>query len=399
MVVPLLLTALGAALAAQDTVVVRADNPPEWGMAPRLVEDLRIGALEGDEAYTFGEVRDVAVASDGTIWVADRQTRLIRRYSRDGQHLGSVGGPGEGPGEFGSINGLARLPDGRFVAWDAALVRFSLFSPDGRFEKASRVPTPIVYLRNMESLRVDDQFRLYIRSVDLSNRDQSDLIWIRVDTAGTVLDTIPVPPLDTEGPRAGGKRYQFGRMPPFSYVTVSAPSPMGYLVKGRTNTYALFRPLPDGRVLRIERSWSPVRVGRRERAEFQTQGDHSRQGRQNYPETSTSVPREKPPFWALWVDQEGRIWVARHSEARRVPETESEREQRLRAMSPPPPAEWWEPLVLDVIDPEGTYLGTVTFEDHRIDLREARGREIWTIERGEFDETYVVRYRIEAGGG
>jgi len=399
-IVPLLAAAYGALFAIQDTVVVRADNPPVWGAAPRLIEDLRIGALDGDEVYTFGNVSDVAVSPDGTIWVADEQARAIRRYDRAGKHIGSIGRSGEGPGEFRSIVDLERLPDGRFAAWDAVLLRFSLFSGDGEFQKTVGVRTPLVRLRTLDGFRVDDQSRLHILSAKVLE-DGVELIWIRVDTAGVVLDTIAVPPPQTDGPSAGGKPYQFGSMAPFSVVTRSALSPRGYLVLGRNSTYALHHPLPDGRIQRIERSWSPVSVGREERAEFQARGDDARRGRQNLTETSTSVPGTKPPFWALWVDQEARVWVARHAQARRVPETESEREVRLEGNrmrgDNRPPSEWWEPLVFDVIEANGRYLGTVTLDNHRANLKEARGTEIWVIEQGEFDEQYVVRYRVSAG--
>jgi hypothetical protein len=402
---PLLATAFGALFATQDTVVVSADNPPVWGAAPRLIEEVRIGALDGDEVYTLGDVSDVAVSPDGTIWAADRQARAIRRYDRDGRSIGSTGRSGEGPGEFNSIAGLERLSDGRFAAWDPVLLRFSLFSEDGEFEKTIGVRTPIILLRNRDGFRVDDQSRLHILSAEIfpeaTDRPKVQLIWIRVDTTGVVLDTIPVPAPQTDGPSAGSKSYEFGTMAPFSIVTRSALSPKGYLVLGRNSTYALHHPLPDGRIQRIERSWSPVSVGREERAEFQALGDASRRGRRDLVETSTSVPRTKPPFWGLWVDQEGRVWVARHTQARAVPETESEREvrlegNRLRGVDRPP-SEWWEPLVFDVIEPGGRYLGTVTLENHRTELSEARGTEIWVIEQGEFDEQYVVRYRVATG--
>lgn len=218
--VPLLAAAFGALFSIQDTVVVRADNPPEWGEAPRLIEELRIGTLDGDEAYTFGELSDVAVSPDGTIWVADKLAQAIRRYDQAGKHIGSIGRGGEGPGEFNYIAGLERLPDGRFAVWDPGLLRFSLFSGDGEFQKAIGVQTPMVLLRNLDGFRVDDRSRLHILSAevitDATVRPSLELIWIRIDTAGVVLDTIPVPPPQTDGPVAGGKSYEFGTMAPFS---------------------------------------------------------------------------------------------------------------------------------------------------------------------------------------
>ena len=43
-------------LGAQDTLVVHSNGSPAWGSAPRLVEELRIGVLEGAEEELFGSV-------------------------------------------------------------------------------------------------------------------------------------------------------------------------------------------------------------------------------------------------------------------------------------------------------------------------------------------------------
>lgn len=38
---------------------------PAWGDSPALVEELRIGGLQGDEEYTFGSVSALAPTPDG----------------------------------------------------------------------------------------------------------------------------------------------------------------------------------------------------------------------------------------------------------------------------------------------------------------------------------------------
>jgi hypothetical protein len=56
--------------AAQTPQVVRSTGAGVWGNV-RLVEDKRIGVLDGDDAYTFGRIRSILVARDGSIWVAE----------------------------------------------------------------------------------------------------------------------------------------------------------------------------------------------------------------------------------------------------------------------------------------------------------------------------------------
>jgi hypothetical protein len=106
----------------------------------------------------------------------------------------------------------------------------------------------------------------------------------------------------------------------------------------------------------------------------------------------SDIPGEKPPWWAFRIDEQGRLWVARHSEGVFIPESRDERERREQFGNPP--AEWWEPLIVDVLEPRGRYLGTLRFPGYRTSVAVARNDEVWAIELGQYDEEYVVRYRI-----
>ncbi len=64
------------------------------------VTEARIGALEGPSEYLFGELVDGGFLPGGRIALLDRQAMFLRVYDSIGAHLFSLGGPGEGPGEF-----------------------------------------------------------------------------------------------------------------------------------------------------------------------------------------------------------------------------------------------------------------------------------------------------------
>jgi hypothetical protein len=74
--------------------------------APRLVEELRIGVLEGAEEEVFGSVGAVAVMADGATVIADIQVPVLRLFSPEGTYLGDAGREGEGPGEYKSLLGV-----------------------------------------------------------------------------------------------------------------------------------------------------------------------------------------------------------------------------------------------------------------------------------------------------
>lgn len=79
-----------------------------WRVSPNPV--LRIGRLEGPEPYLFGKVAGVTRLSDGGIVVVDEMTSELRAYSAEGAHEWTVGGPGDGPGEFRHPRGVRALP-------------------------------------------------------------------------------------------------------------------------------------------------------------------------------------------------------------------------------------------------------------------------------------------------
>ena len=93
-----------------------------------VVEELRIGGVDGAMEYTFGSVSAVAPAPDGTFYVADRQGPIVRKYDPTGKHLFDVGRRGEGPGEYGSVDGLGVSHDGRLILYDGRNARLSRFS-------------------------------------------------------------------------------------------------------------------------------------------------------------------------------------------------------------------------------------------------------------------------------
>jgi hypothetical protein len=57
------------AVGARSQEVIDADNPPIWGDSPTLVEEVRIGGIDGPVEYVFGEVDGVLATPAGEIWV------------------------------------------------------------------------------------------------------------------------------------------------------------------------------------------------------------------------------------------------------------------------------------------------------------------------------------------
>jgi len=105
---------------------------------------------------------------------------------------------------------------------------------------------------------------------------------------------------------------------------------------------------------------------------------------------SYTIPDTKPAFSDLRTDSQGRIWVRLYVAAVSKPGPERRSgDQRPRRV-------WREPPTFDAFEAGGRFLGTITLPWNAY-LHDARDRHIWATVRGESDEAYVVRLRVEPG--
>jgi hypothetical protein len=107
----------------------------------RVSEDptVELGVVEGDPSQQFNRVAGAARLSDGRVVVADGGSKELRFFDPSGNHLHTVGGQGEGPGEFAYLAALDRLPGDTIVASDWPIGTLSWFDSDGRYLDKSRL--------------------------------------------------------------------------------------------------------------------------------------------------------------------------------------------------------------------------------------------------------------------
>ncbi len=75
------------------------------------IPDLVIGEVNSIPEESFGYVAGVAELPDRSVAVADAQVNSIQIFDRQGDFLYSIGGAGEGPGEFGSLGEISVSSD------------------------------------------------------------------------------------------------------------------------------------------------------------------------------------------------------------------------------------------------------------------------------------------------
>lgn len=129
-------TQAAAGQAARDSAGIRIiDNArPTWtpGREWRLSAKpaLEIGAAAGP-SYEFTRIAGVTRLSDGRVVVAEQSTLQLMFYDSTGRHLKSVGGKGQGPGEFRDFTTITKLP-GDSIAVET-LRGATIFAPSGAF--------------------------------------------------------------------------------------------------------------------------------------------------------------------------------------------------------------------------------------------------------------------------
>ena len=138
------ITELSIDTLADGSILV--SNPPHglWDANPgvrwRLVESLRIGSAVAEEVDAFGNVVSFTLDELGRLWIGDSQGKDVRVFDADGQFVRTVGQPGEGPGEFGSIGSVRRGPEGHIWVRDSDLGRYEVFDTAGTRIGGHRMP-------------------------------------------------------------------------------------------------------------------------------------------------------------------------------------------------------------------------------------------------------------------
>lgn len=375
-----------SAVATVDTLAngaVHVVTRPEgaWaltGAEPwRLVEELRIGVVEGEEPYMFGQVVDVIPDVMGRIWVLDSQAWELRLFDAQGRFVRSVGGPGEGPGEFSLyVCGLSG-PQGEI--WVGSRGMWQRFDTAGAFigGQIARVAVGcgVRTFTERETLVVaDSRYNAGTGDFDEYHVEHE------LDSAGRLVprDTFPaleLAPAPTISWRATTGHRTRTRAVPFTQRPRSMLGPRGFLWAVEGSDYRVRRQTLAGDTLLImERPFEPVPVPdsarAREIAELDPEG-YAMEGSFDLED----VPRAYPPIDLLTVATDGTLWVRREVGPGRYG--------------------------LDVFAADGRYLGPVDPppDFDRMGIHRITPTHMYGTVRDELDVQYVVRLGIRKPGG
>ena len=123
---------IGTAPGQDDPEVEIVENPaqPSGGVVTiSLTELWRVGG-EDDEIF-FGNVGAIRTDSQGNLYVLDSQLSETQVYSASGEHLRTIGGEGDGPGEVRNPNDMFLADDGNICVLQGFPGKIVELTPDG----------------------------------------------------------------------------------------------------------------------------------------------------------------------------------------------------------------------------------------------------------------------------
>ncbi|HEX2189596.1 MAG TPA: 6-bladed beta-propeller, partial [Longimicrobiaceae bacterium] len=359
------------AAGAQQMVRLPAEDR---ALALRTTPVYSVGKAEGNDSEMFTRVDQVAFDRADNLYVLDGGANRVLVFDRAGRFVRQLGKRGGGPGEFMAPLGMAVTPDGSVAVADLGHRGYSVFSPDGRYQRSIAFVDP--WMPDMMNGRMTAHPRggvvATVRPAPTmlpgarGSSEVTPILWQPFGEGAkpvTFFDSPVEVNISTEAGSAqqGQRAVSLRRMiPSFTPPLTWSVLPGGAVVVTNTPGYTL-KVMDGGRPVRYIQK--PLRVRK------VTERDRDRE-RKRLREVFTSgagmrsftiggggaAPRPRglsqeqierslselqfadviPEIQDIRVDGAGRIWVERTGES------------------------WGEPGPIDVVTAEGRYLGTVT---------------------------------------
>jgi len=341
-----------------------------WSGDGELIEEASIGAARGGEQYLLGGVTSIAAGGD-RIYLVDFQAVKVRVYGWDGTHVLDIGSLGAGPGEFQRPFDIGLSEAGRIIVRDQAQRRVHIFSPDG--ELVEDWPTE---RGNRATIATDGSVYVIQENIFPDAAGEVTVRVRRYDPAGEAGDwqafpNRPPPPLiETTGNQLElmaiflgiGADWRSTMWVPFGPRVVAEVAPNGAMVSGRADAYSFDVHRDDGSVMVVEKEWEPVPVGgdeadwtkRRLTAQWRAATNPS------WMWLGGEIPPHKGAFKYIVPTVDGRFWVVRQMAGVARDGCNTEPADYYAYDENPC---WRQPLVADVFDEEGRFLGPVPMPD------------------------------------
>lgn len=359
-----------------------------------LRNELRIGSPD-DPEYAFGWFRALSVGPEGHVYTLHPESQLVRVHDETGRLVRTIGGKGEGPGEFSNASVLGFLSDTLWV-FDHGTYRISYFDAEtGELIESVQAPVDLGDGSGEDPPRPSGLLpdgtmlaRSMAWSRQVASGEITETVMFRWTRDGELIDTLAVIPLanttwEVSPPGGGFWSYQSQpfadaelvslspSLPEIVHVDRSPPSPESkptfHVTKSTFAGDTVFRrsfpyePVPlDAAVVD-----SVVRI----RAEGMSERtDYSRGEVSTWAGETLYTPDLLPPVEAVVVGMDGAVWLQLTDDGKG-------------------PLEWLG------LAPDGATLGAVE-APRAFRLIAATADRWWGSATDDLDIPYIVRYDI-----
>lgn len=309
--------------------------------APKTLADrYRTGRilLRADEDWTsnlpadlFFEGGNIAVASDGSVFVSNGKRHTVFKFDASGKFVKAIGRHGQGPGDL-TYPGHLSIMDGKYLVVDeyAAAQRISIFDLDGEFVKivtTGRFTSRSIALKSGKIAYVCVRGK-GMNQTEMINEEEVMIIdWMSGEQKSLVKYEIRNPLKQVRPGRLVGVGDQG--------AVILTRTLDGGVVVGMTRDARLDIFSAEGRKLRmIDTGWKTIPVTSEYRAEYKAFSNRRAIAEGRKPSTADPLlPDVLDILQNVWTDAEGNILVCKKTESL---------ENR--------------PLVIRAYSPEGDYL-------------------------------------------
>jgi len=332
---PVVRDSAGTEIREYPAAILTHPAPRQLAETPEVV----IGVVEGPAAYQWTRPAAAVRLAGGGFAVAEQSPGELRYFDAEGTHIRTVGGAGQGPGEFRQLTGLARLPGDTLLAWDPGSLRLSWFTPEGELVRDRALESP-GGLQGIRHLTVDAEGGLLVFGPTAG--------WEEVENQGRVRESWRIVPL---GP-GGEAGTPFGAVPGTErevMVNRTGPGNEGIVsieVRGRWwwgEGFArgsdrgawtgdrlqlearhvganVANEAPD-RIIRVqapERPFTRALIDSAHAAELAPITDAEQRRLFQFDMDTREYPETVPPVEAIFADQAGRVWIGLTPLPRRI---------------------------------------------------------------------------------
>lgn len=395
-------------LEAQEVIGLPGED--RW-LEADFEEVYRVGSLAGEDWEQFGVIAGLAFDGAGNLYVLDRQATRVVVVAPDASHVRTFGRAGDGPGEFRLPTRIAVTAEGQVMVFDGQQSTFHIFDPSGQLVRTVRMPggammttmpdldpagvdqgvIPNGTVNSMSfnmitGVATDDPLRRSRPVTRLSLRGDE----VETDTVAFAWMAAPEP--DGARPRHEGVTWSGGRELAFAPSLFVGELPDGGLVFSDSSDYSIKVTSAEGSVLRVlMRSIAPEPVTDRIREAEKARRREEWEGR-GLQMAGTDMPERVRPI----VDRIRRSQLAAidtwpfHPEVPVIQDVQTSWGGAIWVLRTGADPLGHGPI--DVLTPNGEYLGTYRAEATQIPAAFGPGGLAAFIETDEFDvETVVVR--------